>query len=47
MLQEVAKSTVNAQVSDAEGPTLLVQPLQTIPLADVFKGLEGNPAQPP
>ena len=45
--QEAAKSTVSAQVSDAEEPTLLVQPLQTIPLADVSKGLEANPAQPP
>ena len=45
--QEAAKSTVSAQVSDAEEPTLLVQPLQTIPLADVSKGLEANPAQLP
>ena len=42
--QEAAKSTVNAQVSDAEGPVFLVQPLQTIPFADIAKGLEGHPA---
>ena len=45
--QKAAKSTVSAQVSDAEEPALLVQPLQTIPLADVSKGPETNPAQPP
>ena len=45
--QEAAKSTVSAKVSDAEEPALLVQPLQAIPLANVSKGLEANPAQPP
>lgn len=45
--QEVAKSTISAQVSHAEEPALLVQPFQTIPLADVFKGLEANPARLP
>ena len=45
--QEAAKSTVSAQVSDAEEPALLVQPLQAIPLVDVSKGLKANPAQPP
>ena len=45
--QEAAKSTISAQVSDAKEPALLVQPLQAIPLADVFEGLEANPAQPP
>ena len=47
MPQEAAKSTVSAQVSDAEEQAFLVQPLQAIPLADVSKGLEANPAQPP
>ena len=47
MPQDAAKSTVSAQVSDAKEPALLVQPLQAIPLADVFEGLEANPAQPP
>ena len=46
MPQEVAKSTVSAQISGAEEPTLFVQPLQAIPLADVSKGTEANPAQP-
>ena len=45
--QEAAKSTVSAQVSDAEEPALLVQPLQAIPLADVSEGLEANLARPP
>ena len=40
-------SIVNAQIFDADEPALLVQPLQAIPLADVFEGLEANPAQPP
>jgi len=44
--QEAAKSTVSARISDAEEPTLLVQPLQAIPLADVSEGIEANPAQP-
>ena len=34
MPQEAAKSTVSAQISDAEETALLVQPLQAIPLAD-------------
>ena len=47
MPQEAAKSTVSAQISDAKEPALLVQPLQAIPLTDVSKGLETNPARPP
>ena len=43
---EVAKSTVSAQISGAEEPAIFVQPLQAIPLADVSKGTEINPAQP-
>ena len=46
MPQEAAKSTVSAQISGAEEPTLFVQPLQAIPLADVSKSTEANPAQP-
>ena len=46
MPQGAARSTVSAQVSGAEEPTLFAQPLQAIPLADVFKGTEANPAQP-
>ena len=45
--QEAAKSIVSAQVSDAEEPVLLAQPLQAIPLADVSEGPEANPARPP
>ena len=45
--QEAAKSTISAQVSDVEEPALLVQLLQAISLADVSKGLEANPTQPP
>ena len=41
--QEAAKSTISAQVSDAEEPALSVQPFPAIPLADIFEG----PTQPP
>ena len=44
--QEVAQSTVSAYISGAEEPALFVQPLQAIPLTDVSKGIEPNPAQP-
>ena len=43
--QEAVESTVGAQASHAKKPALLVQPLQTIPSADVSKGLEANLAQ--
>ena len=46
MPQEAAKSTVSAQISDAEKSAIFVQPLQAIPLTDVSKGIEANPAQP-
>ena len=46
MPQEVATSIVSAQIPDTEEPALFVQPLQAIPLADVSKGIETNPAQP-
>ena len=45
--QEAAESIVSVQASHAEEPALLVQPLQTIPPADVSKGPEANPAQLP
>ena len=35
MPQEVAPSTVSAQISCVEKPTILVQPFQAIPLIDV------------
>ena len=40
--QEAAESTVGAQASHAKEPGLLVQPLQTIPPADVSKGPEAT-----
>ena len=45
--QEAVESIVSAQASHVEELALLVQPLQTIPLADVPKGPEANPAQLP
>ena len=45
MPQEAAKSTVSAQLFGAEEPAIFVQPLQAIPLADVPKGIEVDPAQ--
>ena len=44
--QEAAKSTINAQISGAEKPVIFVQPLQAIPLTNVPKGTEADPAQP-
>ena len=46
MPQEVAPSTVSAQISCAEEPAIFVQPLQAIPLTDVPKSTETDPAQP-
>ena len=43
--QEATKSEVSAQASHAKEQAFLVQPLQTIPSADVSKGLEANLAQ--
>ena len=45
--QEATESIVSVQASHVEEPALLVQPLQTIPPADVSKGPEANPAQLP
>ena len=45
--QEAVRSIVSAQDSHAEEPPLLVQPLQSISLADVTQGPEANPAQLP
>ncbi|XP_030923263.1 uncharacterized protein LOC115950154 [Quercus lobata] len=44
--QEAAKSMVSAQISGAEEPAIFVQSLQAIPLTDVPKGTEADPAQP-
>ena len=46
MPQEATKSTVSAQISSTEEPAIFVQPLQAIPLVDVSKGTEADPAQP-
>ena len=46
MPQEAAKSTVSAQIAGAEEPAIFVQPLQSIPFADVSEGIEANLAQP-
>ena len=46
MPQEAVKSTVSAQISGAEELAIFVQPLQAIPLTDVPKSTETDPAQP-
>ena len=46
MPKEGAEPMVNAQISGAEEPAIFVQPLQAIPLTDVPKNIETNPAQP-
>ena len=46
MPKEVAEPTVEAQIPIAEEPSILVQPLQTIPLTEVPKSIETDPAQP-
>ena len=43
--QETIGSTGDAPVSLAEGPVLLVEPLQSVPLGEGFKDLETSPAQ--
>ena len=43
--QETVGSTVDAPVSHAEGPALLVEPLQSVPLGEGSKDLETSPAQ--
>ena len=44
MPKEGAEPTVSAQISGTKEPAILVQPLQVIPLADVPKSIETNPA---
>ena len=43
--QETIGSTSDAPVSLAEGPVLLVEPLQSIPLSKGFKDLKTSPVQ--
>ena len=44
MPKEVAESMVSAQISGDEEPAIFVQPLQAIPLTDVPKSTETDPA---
>ena len=46
MPKKGTKPTVSAQISGAEEPAIFVQPLQAIPLTDVPKSTETDPAQP-
>ena len=43
--QETIGFTDDALISFAEGPILLVEPLQSVPLSEGFKDLETSPAQ--
>ena len=43
--QKTTESTGDAPVSHAEGPVLLVEPLQAVPLGKGSKDLETSPAQ--
>ena len=43
--QETIGSTSDTSVSLAEGPVLLVEPLQSVPLGEGFKDLETSPTQ--
>ena len=43
--QKTVGSTGDAPVSHAEGPILLIEPLQVIPLGEDSKDLETSPAQ--
>ena len=43
--QETLGSTGDAPVSHTEGPVLLVEPLQSVPLGEGFKDLDTSPAQ--
>ena len=43
--QETVGSTVDAPIYHAEGPALLVEPLQSVPLEEGSKDLETSPAQ--
>ena len=46
MLKEGAEPTISAQISGVEESAILVQLLQAIPLIDVPKSVETDPAQP-
>ena len=46
MPKEGVEPTASALIPDAEEPAILVQPLQAIPLTEVPKSIETDPAQP-
>ena len=46
MPKESAEPTVSALILGAEEPAILAQPLQAIPLAEVPKSINTDPAQP-
>ena len=46
MPKEGTEPTVRAQIPDAEEPAILALPLQAIPLTEVPKSIETDPAQP-
>ena len=46
MPKEGVEPTVSTQIHDVEEPAILVQPLQAIPLTEVPKSIETDPAQP-
>ena len=43
--QKIAEPTGDASISPIEGPALLVEPLQVVPLGEGFKDLETSPTQ--
>ena len=44
--KENAEPMISTQIPDAEEPAILAQPLQAIPLAEVPKSIDTDPAQP-
>ena len=46
MPKEGVEPTASALIPDAEEPAILVQPLQAIPLTEIPKSIETDPAQP-
>ena len=46
MPKETAGSVSGDPVSHIEGPVIVVEPLQSVPLAEGFRDLETSPAQP-
>ena len=46
MPKEGAKPTISTLIPDTKEPTILVQPLQAIPLTEIPKSIETDPTQP-